>query len=1598
MENSGYMKRMTAWMMVFILALATVFHNGTAVQAASAKHVKSVVLKIGSRKVNRKTYKLEEGKKVTLKASASPAGAKKKVEFKSQKTVIATVSKKGRVTAKSTGTSKITVTVTGKDGQKKRTWVKIKVTKAAQAVTAQQSGTTERSGGSGQSGTTERSGGSGQSGTTERAGGSGQSGTTEQAGGSGQQDATEYQDSTEELPSDPEVLGVEIRADQREIYVGMSEKLTAVLLPEGAQSSVTWESGDPEIAVVDAKGFVTGRKAGRAKITCTTGSGRKASIIITVSKIAVTGVKLDQKGELKLNAGASAPLKAVVTPANATDRTVRWESSNEEIARVDADGFVTAGDREGTAVITVTTNDMEFTAGCTVVVSEVNEDAADGIQAGIANSLKGFEGVVLAGTDAELVFRVTANGALLKNQHVHVSMEAVSGYTGYYELSSSEADTGEDGTGIIYVRLKEKYRQIFGALLYSGSQMKPAYASFRLNLTVGRDKEAETVSVSFGQVIPATQYGLKHGASALTVDNHYDPLIKPLDPPGGSAVIGISENEDGYPTQYVTAQQVSSKTDALADHKVYLDAAPLLCCALGSGEEPSDVFERKVAKGQTDYTVYQDADAQDAVLIENVPGRLQYLNLTFGAFQLSRYTRLVIRAYQPGKMEPVVSVQQDGTLALAEKVFDASYLVESGESLSVGQEIFAATKDMDNVDLRIFVESAGQVDAGNHGGFRLTKLAGKYVAENRKPYELRRIDNAVTWEAGSSQSRQGSRLMEAEEARQALGANYYGDHNYYVSLPNYPDTGNAVIKEYDRKKNIVGYYLYPTIVSGSQNVLMADSGGLCADYLRKVSKNAVQALEEKDYSFKADATAGRAVIESFKEGYVPVRASIALGETGNEVAYSVSSYVQWLPVPEKNTDRINDFYALAGQRMKVTATFTDSDGNIPEASEVSWRYYDKGANISVALKDVLNELGVTVHWMDEKTDSDGVAVLELSSDQPLDLERITAVATGCRVSYAVRHHAVMTDGLRMHWILPGIRYQNEPGGIEVNTTDEAELLEAARNMLKQSPGEYDTLEKWILGAQVVGKTADSQTVVKRISGLELAAAAEGESEVTVTEIDSGVWSLSGRGKGLSTLTVSLKEAVEPETEENQDGESGKKTGEGTEEKTEGSTRAEQTAGAGGTTEEEQPAGTGGTSETATGAGGTTEEERPAGTGGTSETATGPGETTEEEQSTETEGNTGMETTKMQPYFFEIERDGKIETYENMGEGEFLTSAIEIPMRWTVSGANLRLINRNPVYDVDNAIKGKDASPHIYVQVLGDDLVSAVEDVELTMNISSIEKGKLVTDNVRADGKAAAGDQAEEEVKTDARGLYDIDLSRYADILTLADDTIVVSVYITADGKGQSQSTKVAFVKNEGSFSLIPEAEEQDSSETAGEPASKEQDSSETAGEPASKEQDLSETTGEPASKEQDPSETAGESAEKEQDPSETAGKPAMKKQKPIEITVNPETKVGIITLSFNREMDASILTGDELSGFIKVQDEDGEEVKTFEAGVPASNPSQVVITVPDCRSEQMTVRIEPEYAEEGQVHLFLNREGILYSDEAGTQGKKSKTTGSRSGR
>jgi uncharacterized protein YjdB len=163
------------------------------------------------------------------------------------------------------------------------------------------------------------------------------------------------------------VTGISLEHDTLTLAKGSESSLKAVFAPADAtDTGITWISDNPDIVSVDDAGTLKALKTGTAVISATSHDGGfKAQCKVTVV-IPVTGISLD-KTSLGLIKGKSQTLTAAITPEDATDKGVAWASSNPSAASVDSTGKVTAVGG-GTATITATSQDGEFTAKCTVKV------------------------------------------------------------------------------------------------------------------------------------------------------------------------------------------------------------------------------------------------------------------------------------------------------------------------------------------------------------------------------------------------------------------------------------------------------------------------------------------------------------------------------------------------------------------------------------------------------------------------------------------------------------------------------------------------------------------------------------------------------------------------------------------------------------------------------------------------------------------------------------------------------------------------------------------------------------------------------------------------------------------------------------------------------------------------------------------------------------------------------------------------------------------------------------------------------------------------------------------------------------------------------
>lgn len=164
------------------------------------------------------------------------------------------------------------------------------------------------------------------------------------------------------------VTGISLSPTLLEIIEGDIRTLSVNISPSNADNkSVSWTSTQPAVASVQ-EGTVTAHKEGTATIIVTTADGGKTAtctVNVAPSYVAVSEVSLNHS-TLELLEGESTTLSATILPEKATNKNVIWTSSDISVIIVD-NGKVTAI-KEGTATITVTTEDGNKSATCEVTV------------------------------------------------------------------------------------------------------------------------------------------------------------------------------------------------------------------------------------------------------------------------------------------------------------------------------------------------------------------------------------------------------------------------------------------------------------------------------------------------------------------------------------------------------------------------------------------------------------------------------------------------------------------------------------------------------------------------------------------------------------------------------------------------------------------------------------------------------------------------------------------------------------------------------------------------------------------------------------------------------------------------------------------------------------------------------------------------------------------------------------------------------------------------------------------------------------------------------------------------------------------------------
>ena len=427
-----------------------------------------------------------------------------------------------------------------------------------------------------------------------------------------QEETENVQTEQQEEQAAEEILPAELDLGdyQAEMTVGEKQLLTVTVLPTDATvQNLTYTSSSPRTATINGMGRITALKKGTTKITVSCGKV-SADFELTVkepesTEVAVTELDLGDCPR-EITAGTSQILSVAVIPADATNTTFTYASSNETVASVNALGRLTANS-PGSAEITVSCGKVKGSFTVTVVEDTSGEETVEVTDIEISDyeeELKVDETISLTAT----VLPSNATDSTVTYRSSSPEIATVN--------STGEVKGISPGQAVIYVSAGNITKQVpitvkigtTGIELNSDYQIMKPGETFQIKASVQpagastaitySSADPETASVTPAGVITAK----KCGDTAIIVSNGdlQVSVTVIVNEPGETAEKTDTDNAEGGAEQITFPEEITTE-----EYKVI------------SSEMLKYFYENKkllTIKGEA-YTIYMDG--RDIVNLEN---------------------------------------------------------------------------------------------------------------------------------------------------------------------------------------------------------------------------------------------------------------------------------------------------------------------------------------------------------------------------------------------------------------------------------------------------------------------------------------------------------------------------------------------------------------------------------------------------------------------------------------------------------------------------------------------------------------------------------------------------------------------------------------------------------------------------------------------------------------------------------------------------------------------------------------------------------------------------------------------------------------------
>ena len=543
-----------------------------------------------------------------------------------------------------------------------------------------------------------------------------------------------------------------------------------------------------------------------------------------------------------------------------------------------------------------------------------------------------------------------------------------------FEVRSSNEKTDANGYANFYVGVKSEYPDL--------NAVSGKWQSFIVTAKDSASNETAEVTAKFA-TIQLDKIAVLNNSSNDYADIAPSTNASPAD----SGIYETVSTNGAKNEQYVTSQQVSSAGN---DHKVYLEAQPYLLLPATKESEHSGDWLITYPDGEDSgvsggCSIYNDVTNETTTTnVEEVPAGLNNLTVSFNKISLSKYTAIYLDLYNA-----------DTGASIDHKEITAD---NNGDNAGVQ---LGVQKDIRSY-LVISLVSQGQVEADNEG-YAIKEIKGGWTTASNQQAMSVPLKEAVEWQMVDPEYSEWKNLtnLAAYVPADMVAENY----TYRYKVPVFPQAGNAVIEAKDPNNAVTEYFVHPS-VNAKTSSGYANINSLAP--VRKTMKAVYLGQEDVGRQKVGTLTTdgNMAVVDSTETGVTALKAVIHIdglssGELDSQNGGELYTAVQWVPVPQSPVlETVQEYYAIEGQSVTITAQVTDMNGNNVSGKKVIQFKYKYG-DITKQGETLLNEDGDTTNNFvtviastDNTTDINGEAVLKLQGYNMAYVEGLTATCDG----------------------------------------------------------------------------------------------------------------------------------------------------------------------------------------------------------------------------------------------------------------------------------------------------------------------------------------------------------------------------------------------------------------------------------------------------------------------------------------------------------------------------------------------------------------------------------------------------------------------------